>query len=183
MVIKQTLPLHGQFDKTRDPGEVELQFLLSRLPCDHSNILELRHYRGFPAAETHRLYLEYAPHGDLFTLGIRYRRWRRYFPEPFLWHLFHELSKATLLLQKGNLPADEEAAPPIDYDRWTVRGIKPELNNRGIRFRGNLRKAGLVALLREDDLAIAERKRKEEAKKPKAETPIRAHWKEIGESA
>ena len=74
MAIKQTR--REPDDEDLDLQEAPIHFLFNELPCDRSNILELRHHRLFPEQQVERLYMEYARHGDLYHLITRYRRWR-----------------------------------------------------------------------------------------------------------
>lgn len=54
-----------------------------------------------------RMYTEVAPYGDLWALIARYRYWRTFLPEAFLWHLFDSLAHAaeatTTSSPKGSL--------------------------------------------------------------------------------
>ncbi|MCJ1386298.1 hypothetical protein MMC17_009424 [Xylographa soralifera] len=112
-IVKETLPsLWDALGGDRTPREVLIHRRLSGLPSDNENIIKLYKYRRFPDQRKHRLYMEYASHGDLETLIRRYARWRRYFPEPFLWYIFHHLAKALLILQQGHLESSEDDAPP-----------------------------------------------------------------------
>ena len=184
MAIKQTFRQRpGLFEEGKIDTEARMLSLFNHLRCDRSNIIRLKHHINFPLQEIHRLYLEYCPHGDLFTLAMRYKRWRRYFPEPFLWHLFHQLSKAVLLMQKGNLPKDEEDPPAPRYQDIVIDRLKALCSERNLVFKSKILKRQLVELLENDDRTRAHRKEEEKAKNLIDETPVRAHWKEIGELA
>ncbi|KIW69466.1 hypothetical protein PV04_05342 [Phialophora macrospora] len=43
-----------------------------------------------------RYYTEFCEFGTLETLRLRYKAWNKYFPELFLWHVFHCLAKGYL---------------------------------------------------------------------------------------
>ncbi|MCJ1286838.1 hypothetical protein MMC26_006184 [Xylographa opegraphella] len=112
-IVKETLPsLWVALGEDRTPREVLIHRRLSELSADNENIIKLYEYRRFPDQKKHRLYMEYASHGDLETLIRRYARWRRYFPEPFLWYIFHHLAKAVLILQQGYIDASDDHEPP-----------------------------------------------------------------------
>ena len=56
--------------------EVRIHRRLSSLSQDTESILQLKHIRRFPAENKLRMYLEFAPHGNLRVLIDRYLRWR-----------------------------------------------------------------------------------------------------------
>ncbi|MCJ1398564.1 hypothetical protein MMC11_001764 [Xylographa trunciseda] len=132
-VVKETLPLlWDALGGDTVPREVLIHRRLSELSRDNENIVKLYNYRRFPDQAKHRLYMEYASHGDLETLIRRYARWRRYFPEPFLWFVFHQLAKALLILQHGHLESfDEVTSPESDLPSLGVQQVPtlPSLPN------------------------------------------------------
>lgn len=65
------------------------------------NIIALRGFKNNGPERLWRFYLEFAPHGDLRVLQTNYRAWNTYFPEEFLWSIFHGLAKALLRLRDG----------------------------------------------------------------------------------
>ncbi|EHY54144.1 hypothetical protein ABEF92_008341 [Exophiala dermatitidis] len=52
-----------------------------------------------------RMYLEFCPHGSLEHLRRLYRAWDQYFPEVFVWHIFHSLAVGCEALRQP---------PPVD---------------------------------------------------------------------
>jgi len=54
----------------------EARILRKLKPANCPNIIRLINYKRFSDVTTHRLYLQYCPHGDLEKLAKRYRRWR-----------------------------------------------------------------------------------------------------------
>lgn len=81
-----------------------------------TNILRLRGYKNFLTAQRWRLYLEYAPYGDLHSLIYCYKAWDVYLPEEFLWHVFYALAKVTALMKEGPF-TDFETEKPTN---WSV---------------------------------------------------------------
>ena len=79
------------------------------------NILMLKALKVYPNSERARcrLYLEYAPYGSLTPLFFTYRAWKTYLPEPFLWHLFHNLANAINVMANGFFlePGTQKRAP------------------------------------------------------------------------
>jgi len=75
MVIKENMRERetGSWDRER-PNEVYIMQRLKEVDCP--SIVKLLSYRRFPQWETHRIYLEYCPHGDLRKLYKRYKAWR-----------------------------------------------------------------------------------------------------------
>ena len=65
------------------------------------NIIRLRGFKDNRQEELWRFYFEFAPWGDLRLLKNNYRAWNTYFPEEFLWHVFHGLATAALALAGG----------------------------------------------------------------------------------
>ena len=74
------------------------------------DIVHLRDFKAHlgqePKNEVWRFYLEYAPHGNLENLRLRYRAFHRYMPEHFLWHVFNSLAKAISALD--DVPDDRD---------------------------------------------------------------------------
>ncbi|KAI9877553.1 MAG: hypothetical protein M1830_003601, partial [Pleopsidium flavum] len=100
MVIKENMKgrKRGDWDRER-PNEVYIMQCLRQITCP--SIVKLLSYRRFPRYETHRIYLEYCPHGDLRKLYKRYKAWRHYIPEPFLWQVFYNLTQAAAAMYFG----------------------------------------------------------------------------------
>lgn len=75
MVIKENMRERerGEWDP-HVPNEVYVMQRLNLANCPR--IVRLLDYKRFPTAQTHRLYLEYCPHGDLRKLYKRYKAWR-----------------------------------------------------------------------------------------------------------
>ena len=72
----------------------------------------------------YRMYLAYAPHGDLEHLKELYRAWDHYLPELFVWHVFHRLAVASHALHD---------APPADslyYDSKEISLIQKLLERQ-----------------------------------------------------
>ncbi|KAK5073557.1 hypothetical protein LTR64_007307 [Lithohypha guttulata] len=123
--------LNGRHDAALS-SEAVLQSFLNRFESE--NIVHLRGFKGYgsqvvdnvdnttPTREW-RLYLEYAPHGDLSTLRKRYKAFKMYFPEAFLWHVFHSLAKAAEQMgpysgipdELRNVTDDLDAHQYLDY--------------------------------------------------------------------
>ena len=126
MAVREIFPKlydASRFGGNQTPEEVKIHRRLSALGQNTESILKLKDYRRFLLQRKHRMYLEWAPHGNLRILVSRYQRWRlvdnlvprlgadfddrRYLPEPFLWYLFHKLAKALVILQYGRIDAAE----------------------------------------------------------------------------
>lgn len=60
----------------------------------------LRQYKYCRSVDTRRLYLEYAPYGDLESLRLKYYVWSEYIPEGFVWHTLISLLEALLELER-----------------------------------------------------------------------------------
>ena len=61
---------------------------------DNKFLLALRQYKYLDSKPELRYYLEHCEHGDLTRLHLRYKAWRKRFPEYFLWHVFYCLAMA-----------------------------------------------------------------------------------------
>lgn len=90
----------------------------------YKNIVRLRNFKHFPAPNKWRFYLEYAPYGDLWKLTYLYRSWNAYFPEEFLWHVFHNLAKAAVVMDEGPF-TDLETGEQVNRS-ITHYDIKPD---------------------------------------------------------
>lgn len=66
------------------------------------NIIKLRGFRNHKREKLWRFYLEFAPWGDLRLLKNKYSAWNTHFPEEFLFHVFHGLAHAAVVLKAGN---------------------------------------------------------------------------------
>lgn len=116
---------------TRDPSLAREAAIMQQLndaeerrDWKPKNILRLRSFKYFPSAEKWRFFLEFARHGDLHKLLYNYRGWNTYLPEEFLWHVFHSLAKAAVIMEEGPF-TDLESQQPTG---WSVVhfDIKPE---------------------------------------------------------
>jgi serine/threonine protein kinase len=84
--------------------EAELMGQLNR--DQNPNIILLRGFKNNTPERLWRFYFEFAPWGDLSILIHNYRAWNTYFPEEFLWHIFHGLANATLKMEGGPFGED-----------------------------------------------------------------------------
>ncbi|KAJ9611256.1 hypothetical protein H2200_004439 [Cladophialophora chaetospira] len=66
---------------------------------DSEVLLRLRQYKV--DSSYCRYYTEFCEFGSLETLRLRYKAWNKYFPELFLWHVFHCFAKAYLDFVRG----------------------------------------------------------------------------------
>lgn len=66
--------------------------------------------------EFHRYYLEYAPYGTINNLALRYKIFNRYLPELFLWHVFHSLAMAAVVME----------TPPGESECYVHLDLKPD---------------------------------------------------------
>ena len=98
--------------------------------------------------------------------------------------MFHQLSKAVLLMQKGNLPQEtSEAGRPVNYERTVKYALSDLCHHRGIvGYKASSSKSELIQLLRDDDLARRLRE-KEDSKSRRPGTKASSHWREIGMSS
>lgn len=124
-------PPQGDYHLDRDPRLAREAVIMHQLNIAEQrrvhapkHILRLRSFKHFPSARRWRFFLEYAPHGDLHKLLYAYRAWDTYFPEEFLWHVFHSLAKAATIMEEGPF-THLESGDPID---WSVihLDLKPE---------------------------------------------------------
>ncbi|KAL8676114.1 MAG: hypothetical protein Q9186_007337 [Xanthomendoza sp. 1 TL-2023] len=104
IVIKQKGD--GGDRKLRKPAEVVIMEDLKEYP--NNGIVRLVGYRRYPEIMAHRLYLEYCQHGDLEDLIDRYREKKQYFPEEFIWDVFHHLVNACKAMDRGPSPAKQK---------------------------------------------------------------------------
>lgn len=99
---------------------------LTAMKASKAVIPQLRRYK-FPPDENHtagdvtRLYLRYAPNGNLEDLFDRYRARNMYLPELYLWSMFRDLAKANLLLKKcpsswNPIPREPHTEDPVDKE-------------------------------------------------------------------
>ena len=73
--------------------------------------------------KTVRLILESMRHGELEALRVRYKEGGRYFPEPFLWHVFHAFAEAACAMDsKRDWQAPGREGNPYDPDCCIVHG-------------------------------------------------------------
>ena len=125
-VAVKTIPYEDKddFPPCRIKGlnqEAGLQLQLNSLGCE--SIVHLRGFKFSPTEDCSRLYLEYAPHGNLERLRFRYRCMQRYLPEPFLWRVFFSFAQACVAMHtKGiwtNLATNErygKASTMLHFD-------------------------------------------------------------------
>lgn len=80
------------------------------------NIIQLKGFKAQIPGEKVRFYFEFAPHGDLANLILRYRAWNRHMPEEFLWHCLRGLAEAqqVIVLNQWKDPATDEKDPVKD---------------------------------------------------------------------
>ena len=115
--------------------------------CQNPNIVKLRAFKRYKRPRTardrkkkgtkknkqkwperDRFYLEYCPHGDMATLLKRYRHFARFFPESFIWHVFHGLANAVFDLRYGRytFPKRKEKSPSSADCEIVHFDLKPE---------------------------------------------------------
>lgn len=83
-------------------GLAKEAFLMNQLNLRMDpHIIWLRDFKNKSPERAWRFYFEFAPWSDLSVLKANYRAWNVYFPEEFLWHLFHGLARAALQLSTG----------------------------------------------------------------------------------
>ena len=104
MVVKEETHTRQQWRSSdpiyRDvPPEVKIMSRLNKSRC-HA-IPRLYHYRRYKHVYRHRLYMEFCPYRDLSVLLSRYRRFRQFLPEPFLWDTFFHLVEAARAMRDG----------------------------------------------------------------------------------
>lgn len=75
MVIKQTRCRwwKGEIWKPDVPTEVVALETINKGPIQPTGCIDYLDYQRYPAREVHRIYMEYAPYGDLFRLIQKYR--------------------------------------------------------------------------------------------------------------
>lgn len=98
MVIKQIGVRKGIW-RPEMPMEVKMMRKMEETDCP--SVVRYEGYRRFLHDQVHRIYMEYCPHGDLKRLYRRYRKFRLYMPEPFLWDVFHHLVEAAVAMRYG----------------------------------------------------------------------------------
>lgn len=81
------------------PMEVKMMRMMEETACP--SVVRYIAYRRFLHDQVHRIYMEYCPYGDLRRLYKRYRRFRLYMPEPFLWDVFYHLVEAAVAMRSG----------------------------------------------------------------------------------
>ena len=77
----------------------------------HNCIVPLKGYKYYAAMRQCRLYMEYAPHGTLETIGKRFWASERYLPELWLWCVFEKLAEACFLMR--TCPTNWERMQPL----------------------------------------------------------------------
>ncbi|KAI4234091.1 MAG: hypothetical protein LQ349_003995 [Xanthoria aureola] len=108
----------GGDPKLRKALEARVMQDLGKWPNNGS--VRLRGYRRYPKIMAHRLYMEYCQHGDLRRLIASYRKKKQYFPEEFIWDVFHHLVNACKAMDKGpSRPKDPS------HTTYVHRDIKP----------------------------------------------------------
>lgn len=101
MVIKQIGARKGIWEPEM-PVEVKIMRKMQETGC--ASVVQFIAYKRYLQDRVHRIYMEYCPHGDLKRLYKRYRKFRLYMPEPFLWDVFHQLVETAVAMRYG--PAD-----------------------------------------------------------------------------
>jgi serine/threonine protein kinase len=76
--------------------EAGLQAQLNEFGCE--NIVHLRGFKFDVDSTCSKLYLEYAPNGNLERLRHNYRTSQKYFSEAFFWFAFHSFAKAICVM-------------------------------------------------------------------------------------
>jgi len=112
---------------------------IPRASCDMlTKFIDLTHLRGYKcwadeSTDDHlcRLYLEYAPYGNLKGLLWRYRYWHQFLPEAFIWHVFDSLAHAVENIRDCSLDdmpwdTDRTRPEPGDNPRLVHFDIKLE---------------------------------------------------------
>ncbi|MCJ1386297.1 hypothetical protein MMC17_009423 [Xylographa soralifera] len=179
---------------TEIPLEVRIHRRLSSLSQNTESVLQLRNFRRYPAEKKQRMYLEWAPHGNLRVLIARYLRWRRYLPEPFLWYLFHKLAKALVVLQYGRMdppesvcdwvekPKANKTSAHLKYEDMSQMQMFEACKTRGIRTQVKATKGDLKRLLQIHEASLSQvdavDANIDEAAKLRLELQT-ANWKEI----
>ncbi|MCJ1286837.1 hypothetical protein MMC26_006183 [Xylographa opegraphella] len=195
MAVRELLPNRSNFNLYPETTlEVKIHRRLSSLSQDTESILQLKHVRRFPAQNKERLYLEWAPHGNLRVLIARYLRWRRYLPEPFLWYLFHKLAKASVILQYGRIdppesvsdhvrkPEANKSSAPLTYKDMSQIEMVEACKAHGIRPQVKATKDDLMRLLQTHEASLGKSSglgsNMDEAGKMRLELQT-GNWKEI----
>ncbi|KAL9124991.1 MAG: hypothetical protein Q9217_005746 [Psora testacea] len=117
----QKLLVH-KVDKHSASTEKERYFLRRILPR-HRRIVKLEHEADSPAGGG--LFYEYCPGGDLGALIDSFREKRRYFPEVFIWHVFHKLAEALAFIHYGYLKS-HPSERPLKWREVVHRDVKPQ---------------------------------------------------------
>ncbi|KAL9576186.1 MAG: hypothetical protein Q9212_007313, partial [Teloschistes hypoglaucus] len=124
MVIKQTRNQwwNGEKWESDVPDEVvALSTIKKQTEVQPTGCIEYFDYQRYPAREVHRIYMEYAPYGDLYRLISKYRAKKRLIPEPFIWDVFWRLSKACLAMANSRCGRDHPHC-----GEWVHLDIKPD---------------------------------------------------------
>ncbi|KAL8672009.1 MAG: hypothetical protein Q9168_003514 [Polycauliona sp. 1 TL-2023] len=85
----------------RKPIEAKIMEDLRDRPNNGS--VRLLGYRRYPKILAHRLYMEFCRHGEIYRLIKNYRKQKQYFPEEFIWDVFHHLLNAVKAMDSGPL--------------------------------------------------------------------------------
>ena len=77
-------------------------FIQSQLTTHDQNhcVVALKGYKYYANLQQCRLYMEYAPHQSLITIGMRYWSFDKYLPELWLWCIFEKLVEACNLMRE-----------------------------------------------------------------------------------
>jgi serine/threonine protein kinase len=119
IAIKQALRRHRSFDANSSKRGLASEAWLKKIMNEnHSDgVLYLRRYKYYERDHLYRFYMEYFPYGDLDRLRYRYRAYKKYLPELFLWHLFSSLASTIHAMEQGpfNDPANENVHEKGSY--------------------------------------------------------------------
>ncbi|KAL8763023.1 MAG: hypothetical protein Q9194_007434 [Teloschistes cf. exilis] len=123
MVIKQTRCRwwKGEIWKPDVPTEVVALETIKKGPIRPTGCIDYFDYQRYPAREVHRIYMEYAPYGDLFRLIQKYRAKKRLIPEAFIWDVFFRLAKACLAMANTRCGRGH-----AHCEEWVHLDIKPD---------------------------------------------------------
>ena len=99
---------------------IEAAILQDILPERHNNVIRLDAFEPYQL-EGARYYFEYCSGGDLHQLVNRYRKHGALLPEPFIWHVYHQLLSALEFLHRGFDPR----CPDPERRGICHRDIKP----------------------------------------------------------
>lgn len=137
------------------PQEYVAQRLMSHEDAQYV-IKNVAAYRYTEETRIARIYMEYAPHGDLHDLLKLHQQAQRRVTEPFLWVVFRALIESAFIMKYGSL---DKKSKPKDWLEIVHRDLKPSnillsTNDSGhfnMYPRPKLSDFGLSILTSEDD--------------------------------